>query len=349
MKQEQEPAGGDVTEVGPGVLRMQLPIDMPGLGHVNAYALLDKAGAAVIDPGLPGPATWKALRDRLHKAGLRVKNVHTVVVTHSHPDHFGSAGRLAKIAGADLVTHSAFRTWWAPRSAHDCADHEVHDVDPDELSTENPFRGETPWGGEYKFNRRRRVQFRIMRSRFLRIFVPPEPTRRLRHGDHITLAGREFVAIHTPGHTLDHLCLHDPEGGLLFSGDHVLPTITPHISGLGTGRDPLKAFVASLDRVAELAPSVSTVLPAHGHPFSDLVGRAGDIQRHHEERLDKLRAVSIALGPSTVETLSHELFRQARWGPMAESETYAHLEHLRLAGLAESHRANGKLVYTVHP
>ena len=348
MKQEQEPAGADVVEVGPNVLRMQLPIDMPGLGHVNAYALLDSDGAAIVDPGLPGPATWKALKDRLHKAGLRVKDVHTVVVTHSHPDHFGTAGRLAKAAGADLVTHSAFRTWWAPK-AHDCADHEVHDVDPDELSKENPFQGETPWGGEYKFNRRRRLQFRVMRSRFLRIFVPPQPTRRLRHGDHIKLAGRELVATHTPGHTLDHLCLHDPEGGLLFSGDHVLPTITPHISGLGTGRDPLKAFVASLDRVAALAPSVSTVLPAHGHPFADLVGRAESIKRHHEERLDKLRSVSIALGPSTVETLSHELFRQARWGPMAESETYAHLEHLRLAGQAESHKENGKLVYTVHP
>lgn len=349
MKQEQEPAGGDVTEVGPNVLRMQLPIDMPGLGHVNAYALLDAGGAAVVDPGLPGPSTWKALKDRLHKAGLRVKDVHTVVVTHSHPDHFGTAGRLAKAAGADLVTHSAFRTWWARGTVHDCADHEVHDVDPGELSKANPFQGETPWGGEYKFNRRRRLQFRIMRSRFLNIFVPPAPTVRLRHGERITLAGREFVATHTPGHTLDHLCLHDPEGGLLFSGDHVLPTITPHISGLGTGRDPLKAFVASLDRVAELAPSVQTVLPAHGHPFTDLVGRAEDIKRHHEERLDKLRSVSIALGPATVETLSHELFRPARWGPMAESETYAHLEHMRLAGQAESHRENGKLVYTVHP
>jgi hypothetical protein len=31
---------------------------------------------------------------------------------------------------------------------------------------------------------------------------------------------------------------------------------------------------------------------------------------------------------------------------MAESETYAHLEHLRLAGNAESHREGEKLIYT---
>ncbi|MDQ1445021.1 MAG: hypothetical protein QOI20_1485 [Acidimicrobiaceae bacterium] len=347
MKQEQEPAGTEVTEVGPNVLRMQLPIDMPGLGHVNAYVLLDSAGAAVVDPGLPGPSTWKALVARLKQAGLKVADVHTVVVTHSHPDHFGTAGRLAKEAGAALVTHSAFRTWWAP--AHSCDDGDLHDVDPVDMPTGNPFNGETPWGGEYKFSRGRRWKFRLMRSRLLGMFVPPAPTRRLRHRETIKLADREFIATHTPGHTLDHLCLLDGEAGLLFSGDHVLPTITPHISGLGTGRDPLKAFVASLDRVAELAGDVRLVLPAHGHPFTDLVGRVESIKHHHAERLDKLRSLSIALGPATVETLSHELFRQARWGPMAESETYAHLEHLRLAGQAVSHREADKLLYTIHP
>src|SRR5688500_2605039 len=156
MKQEQEPAADDVTEVGPGVVRMQLPIALPGLGHVNAYALLDKDGAAVVDPGLPGPATWKALKKRLRAAGLRVKDVQPVVVTHARPDHFGTAGKLAKAAGAQLVTHSAFRTWWAPAS-HDCADHEVHDVDPEEFAKENPFQGETPWGGNYNWSRKRRL------------------------------------------------------------------------------------------------------------------------------------------------------------------------------------------------
>ena len=34
---------------------------------------------------------------------------------------------------------------------------------------------------------------------------------------------------------------------------------------------------------------------------------------------------------------SRELFRRRSWGPMAESETFAHLEHLRLLGEAERH------------
>ena len=53
-RQEQEEARPEVTEVAPNVLRMQLPITMPGLGHVNCYALIDGQGAALVDPGLPG-------------------------------------------------------------------------------------------------------------------------------------------------------------------------------------------------------------------------------------------------------------------------------------------------------
>jgi glyoxylase-like metal-dependent hydrolase (beta-lactamase superfamily II) len=74
---------------------MQIPIFFPGLGHVNCYALLDEGGAAVVDAGMPGRATWQALSTRLKDAGLKVCDVHTVLITHSHPDHFGSAGRLA--------------------------------------------------------------------------------------------------------------------------------------------------------------------------------------------------------------------------------------------------------------
>lgn len=339
MKQEQEPAHERVDELAPGVLRVQLPIDLPGLGHVNAYLLPDDRGAALVDPGLPGPEAWKALVHRIGLAGFRLTDLHTVVVTHSHPDHYGNAGMLAEAAQAEVVTHAAFRLWWKP----DPCDAHVHDVDPDDVADGNPFDRPTPWGTA-SF----RSQFRQRMDDLGDEFVHPRPARRLRDGDRITLAGREWEALHTPGHTLDHLCLFDPEHELLLSGDHVLPTITPHIAGMGTGRDPLKAFVDSLDRVGRLPPS-TTALPAHGHPFAGVRTRVDDIKRHHEQRLGKLRA-ALAGGPATVADLSHELFRPDHWGPMAESETYAHLEHLRLTGLLDHHRGDDDvLVYSSRP
>src|SRR2546430_6083527 len=72
---------------------------------------MDERGLAVVAPGLPGPQSWKALKTRLKAAGFKLRDIHTVVVTHSHPDHFGGAGRIAREAGAELVTHRAFTTW----------------------------------------------------------------------------------------------------------------------------------------------------------------------------------------------------------------------------------------------
>ena len=64
-----------------------------------------------------------------------------------------------------------------------------------------------------------------------------------------------------------------------------------------------------------------------------------------------MRQISRDLGaPGSVEDFSRQLFRKRSWGPMAESETYAHLEHLRIAGSAErSERPDGTLCYVVAP
>ena len=54
IRQEQEPASEEITEIAKGIYRLQLPVSMPGLGHVNCYALEDKKGFSLVDPGLPG-------------------------------------------------------------------------------------------------------------------------------------------------------------------------------------------------------------------------------------------------------------------------------------------------------
>jgi CheY-like chemotaxis protein len=74
-KQEQLPASDEVVEVAPGVLRMQLPIQFTGLGHVNMYGLIDGNGLAVIDPGLPGRSQWKSVVAALRRAGYHVDTV----------------------------------------------------------------------------------------------------------------------------------------------------------------------------------------------------------------------------------------------------------------------------------
>ncbi len=376
VREERQPALDEATEVAPGVIRVQLPISLPGLGHVNCYAMPDAKGITLVDPGLPGPRSWKELRRRLHDADLPVERVHTVVVTHSHPDHFGQAGRFRDEYGSKVVTHRLFRTFFDP------------DEEPDEIAVEeigvapagatnaqvasmppvDPTVPRMPWGGPMPWGQassspggagrrgagrgpgrppwRRRLQYRMMRGVGGRMGAVPTPTDRIEDATRLELGGRSWVSLHTPGHTNDHLCLLDPEAGVLISGDHVLPTITPHISGVGPIVDPLDAFFRSLDKVGEL-DGITQVLPAHGLPFDDLGGRAGAIKRHHQDRLQLLRDASADWGWGTVPDYTRKLFPERSYGQMADSETYAHLEHLRLTGEAQVRDDGEDLRYLV--
>ncbi len=337
-KQEQLPASTEVVEVAPNILRTQLPISMPGLGHVNMYVLEDKRGVAVVDPGLPGPASWKALKARLGAIGVPLKRVHSIIITHSHPDHFGGAARLRKETGADIITHESFRLWYDPT--------EPDDVDLENPAQHHPTWDKTPWGGHgFKLPLRLRLYYQLHRS-IPTMFPSPRPTVRLAEGEYISLANREWVAIHTPGHTDDHLCLFDAEAGVMLCGDHVLPNITPHISGMTAATDPLAGFFASLDKVATFGSGVHISLPAHGNPFTNLAGRCQAIKEHHLQRLEKLRQISTAFAkPATVTEFSRHLFSARAQGPMADSETYAHLEHLRLKGEFDYHTDKGVRQY----
>jgi glyoxylase-like metal-dependent hydrolase (beta-lactamase superfamily II) len=368
-KQEQRKATTEISEVAPGILRLELPIDLPGLGHVNTYALEDGDGFALVDPGLPGKASWEALTDRLDRAGIPLRRVHSVIVTHSHPDHFGGAGLLAEHSGARIIASDRFRTFWEPEPETADGELEVQVGDPEEprarvermvkamvgethddegrpLPTP-PFARPTPWGGSSQpdIPPERRAQMRANLSEYLEWFRAPRPTVRLADDDVVRLAGREWFALYTPGHTDDHLCLWDPEQGVLLSGDHVLPTITPHISGLTEG-DSLAQFLDSLDRVARLE-GVTLALPAHGEPVTDVAGRAGQIRAHHEDRLDQMAVISARLGWASIEDLSHEMFAPRSWGSMAESETYAHAEHLHQVRRARRREAEGRLEYLI--
>jgi glyoxylase-like metal-dependent hydrolase (beta-lactamase superfamily II) len=334
-KQEQDPATDTIEDLGSGVLRTQLPINFTGLGHVNMYVLLDRNGAAVVDPGMPRRASYRAVVDRLRRCGLSVRDVHTVIVTHAHPDHFGGAGRLVEESGAALLAHRSFGIPWlrGAEPGHVAADDvRAHVGDATAAGLRVPWRAPSDRLPPPGLSRDlpapvRRLAFTLMR----RMMRPPQPTRTLDDGDRLTLCGDEWTVLHTPGHTGDHICLHNPSSGLLLSGDHVLPSITPHISGMEAGADPLDSYFGALRRVAEL-PASTKVFPAHGQPFGGLADRVSAILDHHEARLARLEAIAGEVGPATVTTYTSELFPARHQGLMAESETFAHLEHLRLMG-----------------
>jgi glyoxylase-like metal-dependent hydrolase (beta-lactamase superfamily II) len=81
----------------------------------------------------------------------------------------------------------------------------------------------------------------------------------------VNLGGRTLEIIATPGHTPDAICLLDRDNGLLFTGD----TYYPAPIWLYRPETDLDAYVASVKRLAALAPQVKLVLGQHNVPVAE--------------------------------------------------------------------------------
>ena len=112
------------------------------------------------------------------------------------------------------------------------------------------------------------------------------PDATLADGELLALPGLRLRALWTPGHTGGHLCFDDEDRGLLFTGDHVLPTVN---SGLGLGgaeSDPIGDYLHSLRRVAARD---RRALPGHEEPFDRLAERCAELAEHHLCRAREVR------------------------------------------------------------
>lgn len=305
-----------IVQAGPGYQRLALPLPF-ALRSVNAY-LVEGDGVAIVDCGLHTEAGERALVAGLASAGLTPKNIRDAFVTHLHPDHIGMAGWLER-AGTRVTMHGpearAARAMW--HSGRGRVDESVawfrrHGM-PD-----NVLEG--------------------MAEAWLGTAARVDPITQIEEvADDaiITLAGRRFRVIWTPGHTDFHAVLFDVDERMLLSGDHVLPKITPNIGLYPWGReDPLGDFLGALERVAAL--DARRVLPAHGEPFDDLTGRAREIIAHHHTRLDTVREI-LSTGSHPAYAVARKLFpvlHSAHEERFAIAETLAHLRYLERRGEA---------------
>jgi len=77
-------------------------IEIP-IGYVNAYAVIVDDGVVLIDTGLPGRAGKVA--SAVVAARRRIGDVHTILLTHWHPDHVGGVAELRRRSRARIVAH----------------------------------------------------------------------------------------------------------------------------------------------------------------------------------------------------------------------------------------------------
>jgi glyoxylase-like metal-dependent hydrolase (beta-lactamase superfamily II) len=310
------------TALAPGLWSIPVAIPIPSLATVNVYLLeLEGGGVALIDTGWDDEASYRSLVGGVRAAGRRLEDVETIIVTHAHPDHMGLASRLQDISGARVQMHSVevgrLRNGPTGPHAYNAAVRSTFPrwgVDASDLED---------WVGASAGITARSWD------------VAAEP---VLHGQMLGLPGWQLEALWTPGHTPGHLCLYDRATRVLFSGDHVLPRITPVI-GMHPGEesDPLADFLDSLEMVAGL--DVSTVLPAHGNTFIGIAERVEELRTHHQQRLQEVHARVENQPGITAWGVATQLSwsRSLRDAPpptrrLALAETQAHLVHLHRRG-----------------
>jgi glyoxylase-like metal-dependent hydrolase (beta-lactamase superfamily II) len=303
-----------------------IPVPMLGpLRYVSVYAFaLDGGGLGLIDAGWESDEGWAALTAGLAGIGGGVADVRGLLVTHLHFDHLGLAERVRQASGAWVAMHPADADLIASPSYRDASAFTTAEVDflvslgadrDDAVADVGPAE---------------------LYAGYTRMALPD---RLLEDGDLADLPGWSLRAVHTPGHTPGHLCFAEERTGLLFSGDHVLPRITPNIStSHGGSADPLRDYLGALGRVAADEPA--EVLPAHEWRFRGLGERTADITAHHEHRLTELLAAVRAHPHSTPWQLAARLTWSRPWEQyerrmriFAVTETDAHLRLLASRGL----------------
>jgi glyoxylase-like metal-dependent hydrolase (beta-lactamase superfamily II) len=337
------PARPEPEALGGGLWSVPVPIPGNPLGYTLVYALESERGLVLIDAGWEHEESWTALTEGLGTLGLDIGGVYGVVVTHHHPDHAGLAGRVRSASGAWIAMHHA------------------------DAAVVRAFREIVRGGG------RREWDLAALRSAGAgehdlaeygeggpngprRIDPPAQPDRELSDDEFVDLPGRRLRVVWTPGHSPGHICLHLEDAGLMFTGDHVLPRITPHI-GLypydTPDVDPLSDYLESLRKVADLATATGApgALPAHEHRFAGIAARAGEIAEHHEERLGEVAGL-LADEPATLWDIASRMTWNVPWAKMhpvmrrmATGEAAAHLRTLERRGRLHA-RGGTPLTYT---
>ncbi|MCR8693902.1 MBL fold metallo-hydrolase [Rhodococcus pyridinivorans] len=261
----------EARDIGDGIHVVPVPVgDLP-VGDTQVYVMESPRGVVLVDVGWNDDRSWAALQNGLATAGLSVTDVEGVVVTHFHPDHVGLTGRIQEASGC-----------WMAMNEADFAHLEVmlSDVDRRPREAELLRRAGAPEDAI---------------DEVLTTVVPavgrPDvlPDRKLGADETIPLSGRSLRTVLTPGHTPGHACFLLEEHGVLFTGDHVLATTTPHVGEFDfplPQRDALGEYFDSLRAVADLP--VRRALPAHRQQIDDLPHRAGELIAHHDRRLDDL-------------------------------------------------------------
>lgn len=314
--------GVSATAFTSGIWGTALPFPSP-LAYSFGYLVAVDRGVIAVDLGWNSDESWDAFQLGLTRSGSSLDNLVGVVVSHVHPDHYGLAARVRENTGAWIAMHPA----------------EIPHIVTDAQQSRQRVDDMSAWLVECGVPAEVLEEINAEEALLQSSFATVMPDVLLDDGDTVPDSGGSLVAWHTPGHTPGHLCFRDEQRNAVFTGDHVLPRVTPNVSRRpGYGDDPLTNYAASLEKMG-MAGKDALVLPGHEWAFDSLHARIDFLKEHQDDRSREVESVVAGGGEQTV----WEVTKSLRWSRPFENlasrgrrqaigETHAHLYLLRNQG-----------------
>lgn len=311
---------------------------------VSLYIFTVKDKVVLIDAGYSMKYWKKAFYKAVNELQISLKDIDYCIITHEHPDHTGLVSEL-KRANPDVKI-----------CMHTIA-HELARL-RDNLTKNNNLEEGAKERGELLISfgfEKEEVDLIIQRfGTGMWRFEYFKPDLLLNNDDRII--DGELQIIHSPGHSVGHICVYYPKKGILFSGDHILSKITPHLGTLvipgaeefnkkNNYENILEHYLRSLDRIDELNSRI--ILPGHEQIIYNPHKRITAIKNHHQNRLYEISKIieNNPIPPLQI-ALRHfgdDLDQMNKI--LAISETLVHLDYLKFQNKVHETKKNGELLY----
>jgi glyoxylase-like metal-dependent hydrolase (beta-lactamase superfamily II) len=319
-----------IEELRRDLFRIMVPLPDSPLKFLNSYVVRSADRNLVIDTGLNRDECFEVMKAGFEELKID-PNKTDFFITHLHADHFGLVSRL--IAASSRVYFNRLdaeiiEAWpgWGSMLAYATENGFPEDELQRAIEQHPGFKFSPEWVPELNI---------------------------LQDGDTIGVGEYRFRCVHTPGHSLGHTCLYEPEKKILVAGDHILIDITPNIQCWSERQNPLKRYLESLDRVYDL--DVELTLPGHRRLITDHRSRIAELKEHHSERCNEIVRITRNGNQSAYEIASRMTWdiKCDSWGafPLAQKwfatgEAISHLRYLQEKGRIGRMRA--KDLYWYH-
>lgn len=352
-------------EIVSGLHQLKTPMPSPALPYIIPYVFEDGDGLSLYDAGYGTPAAIETMTSELARLGYEPKHIRRLMISHAHPDHLGMAAWIKEQSpDCELVLLGREAEWvksrwrdneaWSRMSDVWMVRHGMPQAEIDAANEAGAVAPNSPTvrAGERPAGASNGAAAGQRREGAGRGFGYPDPDVVLEDGEVYEFGPWRLQAVWTPGHTPGHMCMYELNHRFMFTGDHVLPYISPNVSlhADQEGTSPLSDFRASLQKVADFDTSIA--LPAHEFTIPDLKERCAVLLHHHDDRLTEVRE-AIGSDRSTARDVS----QRVKWntGPFddfnlfmkrsALGETLSHLRLLEDTGRARRVEADGAILW----